>query len=70
VVGVNRIGDEPMLNYAGDSAIVDYRGISIAECEERECVSYAELDIDKLNSFKIKFNVSADADEFEMKYNH
>ena len=28
------------------------------------------LDIDKLISFKIKFNVSADADEFEMKYNH
>jgi predicted amidohydrolase len=70
VVGVNRIGDEPMLNYAGDSAVVDYRGISIAECQDGECVAYAELDIDKLNSFKIKFNVSADADEFVMKYNH
>ena len=70
VIGVNRIGDEPTLNYAGDSAVVDYRGISIVECQDGECVAYAELDIDKLNSFKIKFNVSADADEFVMKYNH
>jgi predicted amidohydrolase len=70
VIGVNRIGDEPTLNYAGDSAVVDYRGISIAECQDDECVAYAELDVDKLNSFKIKFNVSADADEFVMKYNH
>ena len=67
VIGVNRIGDEPTLNYAGDSAVIDYRGVAIAECEDREIVAYAELDIDMLNSFRVKFNVSADADDFEMK---
>lgn len=70
VIGVNRIGDEPMLKYSGDSAIVDYRGICIAECDDRECVVCVELDMDTLNTFRIKFNVSADADEFIMKENY
>ena len=67
VIGVNRVGDEPTLKYSGDSAVVDYRGICIAECEDRKCVAYAELDMNALNAFRIKFNVSADADEFTMK---
>ncbi len=67
VIGVNRVGDEPKLNYAGDSAVIDYRGVEMTMCENRECVAYAELDIDALNGFRLKFNVSADADDFVMK---
>ena len=70
VVGVNRIGDEPTLNYAGDSAVIDYRGVAIAECDNRACVAYAELDIEMLNAFRLKFNVSADADDFEIRNNY
>ena len=67
VIGVNRVGDEPKLNYAGDSAVIDYRGVEMTMCENRECVAYAELDIGALNGFRLKFNVSADADDFVMK---
>lgn len=67
VVGVNRIGNEPMLSYVGDSVVVDYKGVEMAECKDGECIAYAELDVDALNSFRLKFNVSVDADEFIMK---
>lgn len=67
VVGVNRMGSEPKLEYSGDSVVVDYRGRAIAECDDKECVAYAELDIDALNSFKLKFNVAADADKFTIE---
>ena len=66
VVGVNRTGDEPTLNYSGDSAVVDYYGKCVAECGSEECVANVEIDIDKLNAFRDKFNVSADADEFKL----
>jgi predicted amidohydrolase len=66
-IGVNRVGEEPGLSYMGDSAVVDYRGVELVACENREGVAYVELDMDALNSFRVKFNVSADADDFEMK---
>lgn len=67
VIGVNRIGNEPTLSYSGDSAVIDYRGVAVAECDNRDIVAYAELDMNMLNSFRLKFNVSADADDFEIK---
>ncbi|MBQ6939976.1 MAG: amidohydrolase [Alistipes sp.] len=67
VVGVNRTGSEPAIEYSGDSVVVDYRGAVVAECGESECVAYAELDIERLNSFRLKFNVSADADKFNIE---
>ena len=66
VVGVNRTGDEPTLNYSGDSAVVDYYGRCMVECGSEEQVANVEIDIDKLNAFRDKFNVSADADQFTM----
>ena len=66
VVGVNRTGDEPTLNYSGDSAVIDYYGKCVVECGSEECVANVEIDIDKLNAFRDKFNVSADADEFKL----
>ena len=66
VVGVNRTGDEPTLNYSGDSAVIDYYGKCVAECGSEECVANVEIDVDRLNAFRDKFNVSADADEFKL----
>ena len=66
VIGVNRTGDEPTLNYSGDSAVVDYYGRCKVECGSEEQVANVEIDIDKLNAFRDKFNVSADADEFKL----
>lgn len=67
VVGVNRIGEEPGLKYAGDSAVIDYYGRSVADLEAKEGVEVVELDMEGLEAFRSKFNVSADADKFEIK---
>lgn len=66
VVGVNRIGEEPGLEYSGDSAVIDYRGEEVVEMGSREGVEVVEVDIEALQRFRAKFNVSADADEFEI----
>ena len=66
VIGVNRTGDEPMLSYSGDSVAIDYFGRCMVDCGSGECVANVEIDIDKLNAFRDKFNVSADADQFTM----
>jgi len=66
-IGVNRTGREPGLEYSGDSVVVDYRGTMVAECGEEACVAYAELDMERLNAFRVKFNVAADADKFDIE---
>lgn len=66
-VGVNRIGEEPGLRYTGDSMVVDYYGRAVADLEAREGVAVVELDLEGLRAFRSKFNVSADADKFEIR---
>ena len=66
VVGVNRIGIEPGLEYSGDSAVIDHLGRVVVDALERECVEVAELDTSEIERFRARFNVSRDADEFEM----
>lgn len=66
VVGVNRIGSEPELEYVGDSAVVDYCGREVVDMGATDGVAVAELDVEALQRFKEKFNVAVDADEFEI----
>jgi predicted amidohydrolase len=66
VVGVNRIGQEPDLEYSGDSMIVDHYGRVVVDMASSEGVAIAEIDIDAVNQFRAKFNVGRDADKFEM----
>lgn len=66
VIGVNRIGTEPGLEYCGDSAIIDYRGIAVADMEASEGVEIVEIDSDALVAFRSKFNVGRDADSFNL----
>lgn len=66
VVGVNRIGEEPGLEYSGDSAVIDYRGEEVIDMGSHEGVEVVEVDIEALQRFRAKFNVSADADKFEI----
>ncbi|MBQ2364489.1 MAG: amidohydrolase [Alistipes sp.] len=66
VIGVNRVGDEPALHYAGDSAVVDSYGRAIVELEGADMAT-VELDMEALNTFRTKFNVGADADTFTME---
>ena len=66
VVGVNRIGAEPGLEYAGDSAIIDHLGRTIVDATNRECVEVVEMDVEDVARFRERFNVSRDADNFEI----
>lgn len=65
VVGVNRIGAEPSgLEYVGDSAIIDARGVAMVDMASAEGVEVVEIDIEALNTFRKRFNVGVDADDF------
>lgn len=64
VIGVNRIGLEPGLEYAGDSAVVDSYGRTVVELEDRAEVATVELDMEALVAFRQRFDVAADADDF------
>ena len=66
VVGVNRIGREPELEYSGDSAIIDHLGRTVVDAGDRECVEVAELDVEDILRFRERFNVSCDRDLFEI----
>lgn len=66
VIGVNRVGEEPTLQYVGDSAVVDSYGRAIVELEG-VAMATVELDMAALNNFRTKFNVGADADTFTME---
>jgi len=63
VIGVNRCGNDAVCEYSGGTMIIDAYGRNVAECEYgREDVVTAELNLEKLNSFRSKFPVLDDAD--------
>ena len=66
VVGVNRVGSEPELEYAGDSMVVDHMGRIMEDAEDRECVEVVEFESEDIERFRERFNVSRDADSFEI----
>lgn len=65
VVGVNRVGDDPLAHYNGHSVVLNPYGEVIARVEEDvEGVAVAELDLEALRRFREKFPAWADADSF------
>lgn len=67
VAGVNRIGTDPKCEYCGHSMIISPYGKVEAECEENaECSTLAEIDVERLQSFRKKFPVLNDADSFDL----
>ncbi len=69
VIGVNRVGDDGNgIPYSGDSAIIDFKGQTLAQGREhspeqlRATLSKAELE-----AFREKFPAMLDADAFELK---
>lgn len=53
VVGVNRVGiDGTGIPYTGNSAAIDFKGIEIAGCAEKETVATVELDAEALQRFR------------------
>ncbi len=67
-VGVNRTGKDPLASYSGGTALVDFRGDTLAaaapDCQE---AVVCEVDIEALRAFRAKFPALDDADEFRME---
>lgn len=61
VVGVNRIGRDPELLYAGRSVVVDPHGVIVADAGEREQVVPAMLEPDIVSSWRRDFPALNDA---------
>lgn len=64
VIGVNRIGEEPTLSYAGDSAVIDFYGRGVVDMGQRCGVEMASIDVEAMRAFRDKFDVGRDADDF------
>ena len=63
VAGVNRVGTDPACEYCGGSVVIDPYGKTIASCADNmECEASAEIDIEALEAFRLKFPVLNDAD--------
>ncbi len=63
VAGVNRAGDDPAAHYDGRSALIDYKGNTLAS-GDGEAVIDAWVDMPQLVAFRAKFPALEDADEF------
>ena len=68
VVGVNRVGrDGNGLEYAGDSAVLDFTGAPVSECLDREVVVTTTLQAVELAAFRARFTALQDADAFQLR---
>jgi predicted amidohydrolase len=54
VVGVNRTGTDPHVQYTGGSVVYDFDGRCLAEMDERPGVASTELDLPALDRFRRK----------------
>lgn len=68
VVGVNRVGkDDNNIDYSGNSVVVDSKGEVISTILEHEdCSETLSLSLTELNSFRAKFPVGLDGDDFTL----
>jgi len=60
VIGVNRCGRDPKLDYPGRSLIIDPRGVVIAEAGDSPEVIHAAGDIDAMRQYRGKFPALTD----------
>lgn len=67
VIGVNRTGADPAASYAGDSAVIDFAGRTLADAGDRECVVTATIDMSARAAFVERFPTWRDADDFGIK---
>ncbi len=70
IIGVNRIGKDGLgIEYAGDSCLIDAKGQIIASAKSNtEAIIEASISHTELSSFRAKFNVGMDWDQFSIKY--
>ena len=67
VIGVNRVGDDPMCHYDGGTAAIDFFGFVAAQCDnEKEQVITYEVKMEELKHYRNKFPSLTDSDEFHI----
>lgn len=67
-IGVNRVGkDAKGLDYAGDSAVIDFLGQPLVEKSGVDCVATVSLERAALDAFRAKFPAHLDADGFAIE---
>lgn len=67
VIAANRVGDDLKCHYDGGSAIINAKGQLVASCQDGEqgaCT--AEISMPELKTFREKFDVLHDRDEFDL----
>jgi len=64
-IGVNRIGiDGTQKEYNGQSMVINFKGECIVDCEDKDTIKIAKINLDDLKIFREKFPAYLDADEF------
>ena len=68
VAGINRTGTDPNCSYCGKSALLDFKGQTLADVEPgKEALLSAELYADALRDFRKNFPALQDADRFSLE---
>lgn len=63
LLGVNRVGTDPMCRYVGESLVADSKGDALIQCEAaREMAASTELDFEKQDYVRRKYHVLDDRD--------
>lgn len=67
VIGVNRVGNDPICNYDGGTVAIDFFGFVAAQCEDNkeQAVTY-EVKMDDLRQYRSKFPSLNDSDDFKI----
>lgn len=67
VIGVNRIGNDPICNYDGGTVAIDFFGFVAARCDDNaeQAVTY-EVKMDELRQYRNKFPSLTDSDDFSL----
>lgn len=67
VIGVNRVGTDPMCNYDGGTAAIDFFGFVAAHCNDNtEQVITYEIKMDEMRQYREKFPSLNDSDDFRI----
>lgn len=67
-IGVNRVGEDANGHfYSGDSGIIDFTGLQMAQLSHIEGVLQVALDYKKQQKFRQKLNFLADQDKFKLE---
>ena len=67
VIGVNRVGNDPICNYDGGTVAIDFFGFVAAQCKDNteQAITY-EVKMDDLRQYRSKFPSLNDSDNFKI----